>query len=130
MRYNVLMKQTKTRSAIIEILTKVKEPLDVQSIASILAKKGIKTNQTTIYRTLQTYTDSQLVKRVELQEGKFRYELASLPHHHHIICTNCGKIEDIESCGLEDVEKRIEKKTSYAIKNHSAEFFGLCKNCK
>ncbi|QQR64120.1 transcriptional repressor [Candidatus Roizmanbacteria bacterium] len=124
------LKQTQARSAILTIIFQSKKPVDVVTISQFLKKIGIVTDQATVYRTLQTFVESGILKRVEFHEGKFRYELSSLPHHHHLVCTDCGKIEDIENCGMEEVEKILQKKTSFKIAEHHAEFFGFCKNCK
>ncbi len=124
------LKHTGARSAILSIILKSKKPLDVQTIAGLLKKLGLDSDQTTVYRTLQTFVENGILKRVEFREGKFRYELSSLPHHHHLVCTNCGKIEDVEHCGMEEVEKTLQKKTSFKVVEHHAEFFGLCKNCQ
>jgi len=124
------LKQTEARIAVLSIVSRTNKPIDVKTITDFLKKLGIVADQATVYRTLQTFVESGILKRVEFNEGKFRYELSSLPHHHHVVCINCGKVEDVEECGMEKVEKKLQKKTSFTISDHHAEFFGMCKNCQ
>ncbi len=124
------LKKTPTRMAVLTLFHKVSRPLDVETISAFLEQNNIKSDRVTIYRTLNTLTDYNILRRVELGEGKARFELASLPHHHHLICTGCGRIDDISECGLEEVEEKLQKRTSFVIKQHNAEFFGLCTKCQ
>jgi len=52
-------------------------------------------------------------------------------HHHHIVCEQCGALEDIENCNQVSLQKEILKhsKSFKVINSHSLEFFGICKNC-
>jgi Fur family ferric uptake transcriptional regulator len=124
------LKKTPARLAILDAFHKTSKPLDADTIFEMLDKKGVKTDRVTVYRTLNTLTDFSVLRKVEFGEGKFRYELASLPHHHHLICTSCGKVEDIKECGMGEVEEKLQKRTSFVIKQHNAEFFGLCAKCQ
>ncbi|MBI1862832.1 transcriptional repressor [Candidatus Microgenomates bacterium] len=124
------LKKTPARIAILDVFHHSSKPLDADTIVDLLEKHDVKTDRVTVYRTLNTLTDFNVLKKVEFGEGKFRYELSSLPHHHHLICTSCGRVEDIAECGMEDVENKLQKRTSFVIKQHNAEFFGLCTKCQ
>lgn len=124
------LKNTTARVVILEFLQKNSEPVDVLKVMDYLKKKGLKTNLTTVYRVLDSFLTVGLVKKLELHEGKYRYELSSLKHHHHLVCQNCGKIEDIENCSLETLEEQITNRSEFLIKYHSLEFYGLCKDCR
>lgn len=124
------LKRTPVRIAILDLFHHVTKPLDADSVFEMLEKEDIKSDRVTVYRTLNTLTDFNVLKKVEFREGKFRYELASLPHHHHLVCTNCGRIDDIRECGMEEVEEKLQKRASFVIKQHNAEFFGLCAACQ
>ncbi len=123
------LKHTEAREAVYSIISQAKKPVDVQTVVDLLKKLGIKADQATVYRTIQTFVDHEIFNQVELREGKFRYELSTLPHHHHLVCTNCGRIEDIKECGMEDVIKTIRKTTQFNVNQHNADFFGLCAQC-
>lgn len=123
------LKATKPRLAILEILRIQKKPADVSKINEYLKKNKVSANPATVYRILDAFNKKGIVAKIELQEGKFRYEMVGKDHH-HIICENCGKIEDVSDCSLEKLEKEIVKKKKFQVLRHSLEFYGLCPDCK
>ncbi len=113
------------------ILKKTQKPITVQEISSGLLKKNISANKTTIYRELEFLLTQNIIDEIEFGDGKKRYELRSEKHHHHIVCIQCGKVEDIDfDVDLKTHEKEISKKTGFEIKEHNIEFFGLCQSCQ
>lgn len=125
---NAGLKITQARLAILEILDKNARPLAVTEIHSLLFEKGIHKNPVTTYRVLDKLTTENLVKRIELQEGKFRYEKSGTDHH-HLVCEKCGRICDVTNCPVQPLEKTIYKTEHFLVLRHALEFFGLCKNC-
>jgi len=124
------MKATPARLAILQLLEKTDEPIDVATITDFLKRNNIKADQATIFRIVNMFTDRGLTRQIQLNEGKFRYELSSKPDHHHLICEKCAKIEDISDCAVGILEKEIEKKKQFKIISHSLEFFGTCADCQ
>lgn len=121
---------TQARIDIVSIIKKAKKPIDSASIVEQMQKKSPETNRATVFRTINMLTAKGILRKCEFEEGKSRYELSSLPHHHHIVCTNCGALQDIEGCGIAEVEERLAKQFNFKINSHRLEFFGLCKKCQ
>ncbi|MBP9715018.1 MAG: transcriptional repressor [Candidatus Pacebacteria bacterium] len=125
-------KITPARLSILEIFTKNDKPLDAENVCQKLLKtkegKGI--DPATVYRTLLAFTESGILKRVDLRKESVAFELADT-HHHHIVCTKCETVEDFENQEIEQaLEKIIRKSAKFKkIKEHSLELFGLCKAC-
>ncbi len=128
------IKNTPARAAIKSIFEKTKKPLLATELIDNLEKIKIKVDRVTVFRNINVLLKNKFIKRVEFNEGKYRYELSSLPHHHHLICTSCKKIKDIKSDSLhkeiELIKKRVAKKYNFRIEDHKLEFFGSCKKCK
>jgi len=124
------LKNTKARENLIHLFRFQKKPIDATRVSSLFAEKGLRVDQATIYRALNTFSEKGVVKEVYFNDGVVRYELAGKPEHHHIVCLNCGKVEDILDCSVEKIEKHIEKKKNFTVISHSLEFFGLCPKCK
>ncbi len=120
---------TPARIALLEVLQKEKKPVDVQTLIEALQNENIEVNRVTVFRIINAFVEKGIVHKLEFSEGKARYELSSLPHHHHAVCTNCGKVQDIEDCEVEKIEKKVSENLSFSIQSHRLEFFGLCKNC-
>ena len=122
-------KATPGRVAILAVLEKNRRPLSVPDIHKELKSK---VDQVTIYRTLETFAESGIVRKIDLQHSHTHYEIVlGHDHHHHIVCKKCGKVEDIELYKIETFEKDALKKSKLfsTIKNHSLEFFGICNAC-
>jgi Fur family ferric uptake transcriptional regulator len=122
-------KKTPARLAINEFFSSVNTPVDVGQIVQHLRSQKLETNKVTVYRILDFLFKNRIINRVEFGEGKYRYELKK-NHHHHLICTNCGKIEEVEGDFLKKMEDDIFKSKKFKVESHSLEFFGLCEDCQ
>jgi Fur family ferric uptake transcriptional regulator len=122
-------KKTPARLAINEFFLSVNTPVDVEQIVQYLRLQKLETNKVTVYRILDFLFKNRIINRVEFGEGKYRYELKK-NHHHHLICTNCGKIEEVEGDFLKKMEDDIFKSKKFKVESHSLEFFGLCEDCQ
>jgi Fur family ferric uptake transcriptional regulator len=120
-------KATSAICAIISLLQHTKNPLTAQEVA---AKLKPKRDKVTVYRILEKLKEKGIVRHVDFQHGHAHYELND-DDHHHIICTACGKIEELKECSLQDMMKRVVKKSESftRLTGHSMEFFGLCRAC-
>ncbi len=127
---NVSLKNTKPRLAVLNAFEKSRKPLTASEIEKTLIKEKVKADTATIYRILETFERNGILKKIYVHEDKLSYELSSLPHHHHLVCTSCGTIKGIAVSQEEKLIKDFQKTTDFEIRSHSLEFFGLCKNCK
>lgn len=124
---NHKLKATETRKALINLITKAKNPVDSQFLIEHLQETG-NVDRATVFRILNILTGHGILRKLEFGEGKARYEL-NTNDHHHFICELCGKVEDISDCNIGELEKEISKKKKLHINKHSLEFFGLCDSC-
>lgn len=120
---------TPIRGKILDVFSKAISPISAPDLQDSFALSKVNVNKTTIYRELDFLLKKTLINEVEFGDGKKRYELNN-GHHHHLICLNCKKIEDVDlETDLSKEEAKIKKDTGFKIKSHSLEFFGYCKNC-
>lgn len=124
------LRATPARVSILSLLELTNEPIDVATILAHLRKQNVATDPATVFRIMNTFTQKGITATIEFQEGKARYELASKEDHHHLICENCGKVEDVEDKVIPALQKHIQKKHDFIVKRHSLEFFGRCGNCQ
>lgn len=117
------LKATIPRLRVYEVLKNTKQPLGAEQI---FKKMKVNADRSSVYRTLNSLVSHGILTEVNLNEGFIRYELKELrKHHHHIKCVKCGKIECIDIC----IQEKVEKLTKYKISNHSIEFSGTCPEC-
>jgi Fur family ferric uptake transcriptional regulator len=123
------LKSTPIRLNILEIFSKNNKPINADFIFSKL--KGI-TDEATVYRSLSSFEKCGILKRIDLRMSSIYFELSDINHHHHIVCTKCGEIEDFKESEI--IERFLLKivKDSRNFKNiteHSLELFGTCRVC-
>ena len=120
---------TGVRSSILDILKAASAPLSPKEIRGLISLK--KPDLATIYRSLSLMESLGIIDSVDLGEGFKRYEMnRPESHKHHVVCRTCGKIEDINECGLQEMENRILKKIGFKIEKHRLDFFGVCALCR
>jgi Fur family ferric uptake transcriptional regulator len=124
------LKATPARLAVLEVLGKEQKPLDAGAIIDLLNRSRIYADQATIFRILNVFTDKGITRQINFNEGKSRYELSGRQKHHHLICQDCGDIEDMSDCPIDSLKREIKFKHGFSVKSHSLEFFGICQKCR
>ncbi len=127
---NLGVKTTPQRLAVLEIFLKLKKPLDITALSQKLKEKTREINRATVFRTVNLFVKTGIIQRIELSEGKYRYELSDQPHHHHAVCLKCGTVKDVEDCETVEIEKKIKQQLNFQIQTHRLEFFGTCRSCQ
>lgn len=126
-----LRKITGPRQAILEVLRRHPHPLTNKEIFSHLPPGEC--DLATVYRSIHLLEEMELVKRFDFGDGIARFELIAEGddgHHHHLICTECAAVVEIEECFPKDIEKRIAEGNGFRQITHRLEFFGLCPRCQ
>lgn len=121
---------TGPRQAILDVMRKHPHPLLIKEIHALLDKGDC--DLVTVYRSMQLLQKMGMVKRVEFGQGGARFELLAEGddgHHHHLVCTGCARVLQLDECLLEEVEKRIARSSGFKKVTHRLEFFGLCPQC-
>lgn len=122
---------TQIRKAILSLLIKSPKPLSSPRLQSLLLRKKMSVNKTTVYRELAFLKKQNIVRELQFRDSVKRYEIMPENHHHHIICVNCEKVEDVElKKDLDKAERMISENRNFKIINHSLEFYGLCAKCR
>jgi Fe2+ or Zn2+ uptake regulation protein len=124
------LRATPARLAVLNFLEKTDKPVDVSAVIDYLNVKKVKTDPATVFRIMNMLTMKGIIMPIEFQESKMRYELAGRKHHHHLVCEDCGGIEDVSSRAILTLENEIQSKHKFLVKRHSLEFFGTCSNCQ
>jgi Fur family transcriptional regulator, ferric uptake regulator len=125
---------TANREAIVGALSTAGRPLTIPEILEAPGGRGLA--QSSVYRNLLVLEEVGLVHRI-VTDGEFaRYELAEdlTEHHHHLICANCGMVEDIPAgAGLEQsvdaAAAQIARSTGFLTQRHRIDLVGLCARC-
>ena len=128
-------KFTPQRKAILEVISEnMGLHLSSEEIYDYVKVKSPDIGLATVYRTVQLLVELDVLSKLNLDDGFVRYELndhdGDQHHHHHLICSECGSISEVREDLLESIEKQIEMKYEFQIRDHKLKFFGICKSCQ
>lgn len=100
-----------------------------QSVYQLLRKDGESTGLATVYRTLQKAAARNTVDVLRKDDGEALYRLCETGHHHHLVCTSCGKTVEVEGSSVERWANTVAKNNGFRKVSHVVELFGLCAKC-
>jgi len=124
-------KVTGPRQAILEILRQRSHPMSNKEIFAALRKRDC--DLATVYRSMHLLESMGMVKRFEFGDGIARFELLKEGddgHHHHLVCTQCAGVVEIEECIMDEMEIKIAARNGFKAVTHKLEFFGICPDCQ
>jgi Fur family transcriptional regulator, ferric uptake regulator len=84
----------------------------------------------TVFRTLEVLAGIGAVERLDLPSGEHAYVGCEPAHHHHVVCSRCGRSDEIDDAGLRPVVRDVARQTGYRVEEHRLELFGLCPACQ
>ena len=123
-------KLTYQRRAIIDVLSASGKHLTSADIYARLKDEHPGIGLVTVYRTLELLQESGLLCEVHIGDSCRSYLNKKVDvHHHHLICSGCGKVVDFTGCELDKLQERLAAETGFKIDNHLLQFMGRCSKC-
>lgn len=121
---------TPQRHAVLKTIAASQDSLAPAAIYELVRKDHPKIGLVTVYRVINLLAELQLICQVSTV-GNFKSYLMRRPtgHHHHLVCSQCGRAMDFSDCDLSDLEQRIAKETGFEIEGHLLELYGSCPSC-
>jgi Fur family transcriptional regulator, ferric uptake regulator len=122
---------TASRQAILDILRRQSRPMSIKRIYAALS--GADCDLATVYRSMHLLVAIGMVKRFNLGDGAACFELLAEGddgHHHHLVCTRCDEIVEIQECSIHRLEAEIATRSGFEAVTHQLEFFGICPGCQ
>lgn len=120
------LSMTVQRQAVFDALS-FSEPL---SMHELVAKLSGKVDRVSAYRTVAIFEKLGILQRLT-QGFKYKLELSDNfnRHHHHLTCTNCGKVVDVKAEAIEGFIASISQENNFVLISHQIEIQGSCSNC-
>jgi Fe2+ or Zn2+ uptake regulation protein len=84
----------------------------------------------TVYRTLELLQELGLIRPVYLGTGAAHYILLDKGHHHHLVCSNCGRVFEFDTCVVAEISRVVGERFDFEIQGHLLEVYGMCPTCK
>jgi Fur family ferric uptake transcriptional regulator len=128
-------KLTPQRRAVIHALTSSPDHLTPAAVFEKVIKNHPGIGLVTIYRTLRLLAELNLICEIHAGDNCPSYTASTPQHHHHLICSGCGKVVDFAGANtiepsLSALEARLSHESGFRIDDHLLEFTGLCRVCQ
>jgi len=118
------LKATTQRIAIFEEVIYGEKHRECEQICESLKSSSVNVSRATVYRTLDTLIKHQFIRKMDIGDGRIRYESKiGHPHHDHMICVKTGKIIEFTSDEIENIQDEIAKEHGYKIIKHIHQLF-------
>ncbi len=119
---------TVQRQAILDLINSSNRHWDAEEISRELARRGESIGIATVYRGLAALEEAGLIASVRLADKK-RYERADKSHHDHMVCVECGAIEEFSHQRIEALQEEAARDKGFVITGHQLVLFGRCAAC-
>jgi len=121
---NEKLKLTSQRLAIFDEVIYGKKHRECEEICTSLKRKNNNVSRATVYRTLDILIKYDFVRKMDIGDGRIRYESKiGHPHHDHMICVETGKIIEFFSDEIELIQDKIAEEKGYKIIKHIHQLF-------
>lgn len=119
---------SRQRESILSYLHSVTCHPTVETIYTEVKKQIPNISLGTVYRNLSQLTEEGRILKLTIDSGAEHYDATNTPHS-HMICRNCGRIEDIEDFHISGLDEKAAKLTGYKDLFHTLHFYGICPEC-
>ncbi|MCX5589681.1 ferric iron uptake transcriptional regulator [Alcaligenes endophyticus] len=103
--------------------------LSAEDVYRLLIAEDVDIGLATVYRVLTQFEQAGILMRSQFDGGKAVFELNDGDHHDHLICTNCGAVEEFADSKIEQRQHDIAKEHGYALESHTMLLYGVCPKC-
>lgn len=93
-----------------------------------LSSNGVAADPSSVFRALVHLSETGALKRIELGDGRARFERTG-SHHEHIVCSDCGEVAEIPGCLIGRAVPEVERRTGFSVTGHNLTFSGRCADC-
>ena len=105
--------------------------LSAEDVYRLLLNEGLDIGLATVYRVLTQFEQAGLLTRHHFESGKAVFELNQGHHHDHLVCINCGRVEEFFDAEIERRQTQIAAERGFEIREHALYLYAECvkKNC-
>jgi Fe2+ or Zn2+ uptake regulation protein len=121
---------TRPRRAVAQLIDDRAAHFTAADLLDDARARRVSLGRATIFRTLDLFSEMGLLERLDLPSGEHAYVVCAPRHHHHVICSRCGRTSEVADLGLKNVLDDAAAQTGYHIDDHRLELYGLCPACR
>jgi Fur family transcriptional regulator, ferric uptake regulator len=121
---------TEPRRAVARLISEQAGHFSAEELLARARRGRIRVGRATIFRSLDILTELGYVERLDLPSGEHAFVACAPVHHHHVVCSSCGRSTDIADSGFGSALSDLAARSGYRIQSHRLEVFGLCPTCQ
>jgi Fur family ferric uptake transcriptional regulator len=122
-------RMTPQRLMILEAIEGASGHVSAEEIYRDIRKRYPGLNLSTVYRTLELLKETGLVTETDMGDGRVRFHAMGHEHHHHLVCSKCGKVIDLDEETLAPLTSVLSEKYGFRADLKHLAIFGHCKGC-
>ena len=124
------LRATAPRRAVAGLIASRSGHFTAADLADDARGRRIAIGRATIFRTLDVFVRLGGVERIDLPSGDHAYVRCEPSHHHHVVCSVCGRTDEVDGCDLQAVVREVSERTGYRVDGHRLELYGICPDCR
>jgi Fur family ferric uptake transcriptional regulator len=102
----------------------------IDDLWQMLRQDEASMGRATVYRAVEMLFSMGLLDRIEFADGTHHYRVCGGTHHHHLTCTQCHRVVEVNICLPVDQFTSVGQQTDFTIEGHSITLFGRCPSCR
>jgi Fur family ferric uptake transcriptional regulator len=126
------LKATLPRIKVLEIFQKATQRhMSAEDVYKMLLADGADVGLATVYRVLMQFEQAGILSRTHFETGKAVFELNEGKHHDHLVCIDCGRVEEFYDAEIEKRQRSIAQARGFDLHDHALALYAVCtkKNC-
>jgi Fur family transcriptional regulator, ferric uptake regulator len=124
------VRPTRQRMLVLETLAAEPHDATAQEIHTRLRGQGEQVGLATVYRALSVLKEREVVDELSHRTGESCYRLCSPGHHHHLVCSSCHRVEELEGCEIDAWVADASRTHGFRPASHTLEVVGVCADCR
>jgi Fur family ferric uptake transcriptional regulator len=121
---------TEPRKKVGQLIAQRRGTFTAADLLDDAGRRAVPIGRATVFRALDLFTDLGLLERIDMPSGEHAYVACDPVHHHHVVCSNCGRQTEVADAGVGQMVDQMERQTGYRIDTHRLEHYGTCPDCR
>lgn len=122
-------RMTQQRDVLLDVIEHAGDHLDADGLYRLARERDSRISLSTVYRTLSLLKRHDLVEELHLSEEHHHYEAKSAEHHYHLVCTDCGKVEEFSGAVIDRLRDQLKRDQGFEVGVVQLDISGRCAQC-
>jgi Fur family transcriptional regulator, ferric uptake regulator len=121
------LKATLPRMKVLEVFQKTAQRhMSAEDVFKVLLNDGADVGLATVYRVLMQFEQAGILSRTHFETGKAVFELNEGKHHDHLVCVDCGRVEEFFDAEIEKRQKAVAQARGFELQDHALALYAVC----